>query len=127
MTKKLQFKRYSNTALSTIVGADGELIINTTSKSLTIHDGVTLGGIRQASESMVKQVYGQANVSFSTANAAYNQANTANNLAQSAYVLANAAGSSANTIGAFIQANSAYNQANTAANNASVTVNAIST
>jgi hypothetical protein len=120
MTKKLQFKRYSNTALSTIVGADGELIIDANTKTLTIHDGVTLGGIRQSSENFTKQVYDQANVSFTKANAAYNQANTANNLAQSAYTLANAAGSSANTIGAFLQANSAYTQANTATTNASV-------
>jgi hypothetical protein len=50
MSRTLLFKRTSNTALVNIVGANGELIIDTTNRTLTVHDGVTPGGTRLATE-----------------------------------------------------------------------------
>jgi len=44
MPKQLQFKRYPTSVLSTIIGANGEIIVDTTLKTLTVHDGVTPGG-----------------------------------------------------------------------------------
>ena len=42
--KHLQFRRYANTVLNTTTGLDGELIVDETNKTLTIHDGSTAGG-----------------------------------------------------------------------------------
>ena len=44
MPRTLQFKRYSSATLANTTGANGELIIDTTNNTLTIHDGVTVGG-----------------------------------------------------------------------------------
>ena len=44
MSRTLQFKRYSNSALQNITGANGEIIVDTTNQTLTVHDGVTPGG-----------------------------------------------------------------------------------
>lgn len=44
MPRTLQFKRYSSATLANTTGANGELIIDTTNQTLTIHDGVTPGG-----------------------------------------------------------------------------------
>lgn len=44
MPRTLQFKRYGSTILANTIGANGELIINSTNKTLTVHDGVTVGG-----------------------------------------------------------------------------------
>jgi len=51
MSRTVQFKRYANTTLANIVGASGELIVDTTNQTLTVHDGVTPGGSRVATES----------------------------------------------------------------------------
>ena len=51
--KYLQFRRYANTALSSIRGRDGELIVDKTNKTITVHDGSTLGGSRLATEQFV--------------------------------------------------------------------------
>jgi hypothetical protein len=44
MSRTLQFKRYDSATLANTVGANGELIINTTNHTLTVHNGVTSGG-----------------------------------------------------------------------------------
>ncbi len=44
MSRTLQFKRYSAATLAGITGANGEIIIDTTNQTITIHDGVTPGG-----------------------------------------------------------------------------------
>jgi hypothetical protein len=44
MSRTLQFRRYDNATVANTVGANGELIINTTNKTITVHDGVTPGG-----------------------------------------------------------------------------------
>lgn len=50
MSRTLQFKRYGTLTLANTAGANGELIVDNTTKTLTVHDGTTLGGIRLASE-----------------------------------------------------------------------------
>lgn len=44
MSRTLQFRRYDTATLANTVGADGELIVNTTNKTLTVHDGALPGG-----------------------------------------------------------------------------------
>lgn len=51
--KTLQFKRFANTALSSFVGANGELVVDANSRTLTVHDGVTPGGKRLATEQYI--------------------------------------------------------------------------
>jgi len=85
-TKKLQFKRYANTVVANTVGADGELIVDTTNYALTVHDGSTPGGTRLATETFV--LY-NTNIETELAQSGYNQANTANTLAQSGFDKAN--------------------------------------
>lgn len=55
MTKRLQFKRYTGNTVATITGADGELIIDKSNNTITVHDGTTLGGHRLATEIYVNQ------------------------------------------------------------------------
>jgi hypothetical protein len=116
MSRTLQFKRYANTAVANTTGASGELIIDTTNKTITVHDGTTAGGSRIATEIYVTQqinsnysidgqIFDKANTANVLAQSAFNQANTANVLAQSAFNTANTAN---------VLAQSAFNQANTA-------------
>jgi hypothetical protein len=116
MTKKLQFKRYANTVIANTIGADGELIINTNGYVLTVHNGVTAGGIRHATESFVANTLGSLN--SSSINAAFIQANTPSYTANSAALYANGAFIQANSAsiyanGAFLQANASFIRANT--------------
>ena len=53
MSRTLQFKRYGTAALANTTGANGELIIDSTTKSVTVHDGSTSGGTRLATEEYV--------------------------------------------------------------------------
>jgi len=85
MPKILQFKRYANTVVAGITGANGEIIIDSTNKTITVHDGVTVGGKRLATESYVANNSGIG----TSPQAAFNQANAATSLAQSAYNFAN--------------------------------------
>ena len=55
MSRTLQFKRYANTVVANTTGASGELIIDTTNKTITVHDGTTAGGNRIATEIYVAQ------------------------------------------------------------------------
>jgi hypothetical protein len=81
MSRTLQFKRYSNTALLSVTGATAELIVDSTNKTITVHDGSTAGGTRLATEIFVgKSPFTQA---------AFNKANSANSLAQAAFNYAN--------------------------------------
>jgi hypothetical protein len=53
MSYTLQFKRYSTVTLGSITGATGELIVDSTKKTITIHDGATAGGTPLATENYV--------------------------------------------------------------------------
>ena len=86
MPKILQFKRYANTVVAGLTGANGEIIIDSTNQTITVHDGVTVGGKRLATESYVANNTAAGGTS---PQAAFNQANAATSLAQSAYNFAN--------------------------------------
>ncbi len=100
MPRTLQFKRYGSATLANTIGANGELIINSTNKTLTVHDGVTPGGFTLLNEAIEMDIDQYAR---NTANTASNNItiiqgvnvtqNTnitnATNLAQAAYNYAN--------------------------------------
>lgn len=106
MSRTLQFKRYANTVIAALTGSDGELILDTTNKTITVHDGSTVGGSRLATETFAVS---QANAATSLAQAAFNSGN-------STYVYANSAYYEANS--AYLLSQSAYNQATIALNSA---------
>jgi hypothetical protein len=100
MSRTLQFKRYANTAVANTTGADGELIIDITNKTITVHNGNTVGGSRIATESFVGNSINSFSIAVNTdiyltryaantANAALSQAITANAVALGAFALAN--------------------------------------
>ena len=68
MSKTLQFRRYPANVVSNIVGANGEIIIDTTNKVITIHDGITVGGSAMASANQVANLANS--IVVSTANLA---------------------------------------------------------
>ena len=74
MSRTLQFKRYANTVVANTTGASGEIIIDTTNKLITIHDGVTKGGFVGGSADSTARA--AACTAQTTAQAAYNYANT---------------------------------------------------
>jgi hypothetical protein len=53
MAKTLQFRRLSTAALANTVGANGELIVDSSNGTLSVHNGVTSGGKRLATETYV--------------------------------------------------------------------------
>jgi hypothetical protein len=53
MAKTLQFRRYNTATLATTTGAAGELIVNSSNNSVTVHDGATVGGTELATRSYV--------------------------------------------------------------------------
>jgi hypothetical protein len=75
MPRTLQFKRYGSATLANTIGANGELIINNTNKTLTVHDGVTPGGFTLLNEAIEIDIDQYAR---NTANTAL--ANTANTI-----------------------------------------------
>lgn len=106
MPRTLQFKRYGSATLANTTGANGELIINSTNKTLTVHDGVTPGGfalLNTTTDSNIDQyVRNTANIATSNitilqgVNATQNTNITnAFNLAQAAYNAANTGGGGA--------------------------------
>ena len=105
MSRTLQFKRLANTHLGQIVGANGEIIVDYTNDTLTVHDGQTLGGSRLATEKYT-------NTAIVMANSAFLQANAANVLARAAFDSANINYAFTQTLATNITL--AYNQANTA-------------
>ena len=48
MAKRLQLRKGTATEHNTFTGADGEVTVDTTNKTLRVHDGSTVGGIRLA-------------------------------------------------------------------------------
>ena len=67
MSRTLQFKRLANTHLAQVIGANGEIIVDYTNDTLTVHDGQTLGGSRLATETHVTNSI-RANSAFLIAN-----------------------------------------------------------
>ena len=87
MSRTLQFKRYANTVIAQITGAPGELIIDTTNKVLTIHDGITPGGFSGSAIDSVARA--SASAAAADADAADYSASVAQAKAQAAYNYAN--------------------------------------
>lgn len=48
MSKRVQLRRGTDTEHNTFTGADGEVTVDTTNKTLRVHDGTTAGGTRLA-------------------------------------------------------------------------------
>lgn len=105
MSRTLQFRRYNSATIANTTGANGELIINSTNHTITVHDGVTPGGYALPTFSDI----GTSGVD----QFARNTANSATSLAQSAY-------NYANTISATGIDQFARNTANTASNNITI-------
>jgi hypothetical protein len=97
MSKTLQFKRFTTSNLASITGASGELIVDTTLKVLTVHDGVKAGGWPTANSIAVLLGFEQTNTAIQSLSV---QSNAFFEIANSASVYAN---------GAFIKANTASN------------------
>ena len=53
MAKQLQLRRGTDAEHSTFTGAVGEVTVDTTNKTLRVHDGSTVGGIRLATAAEV--------------------------------------------------------------------------
>jgi len=115
-TTQLQFRRGNTAQTSVFTGAIGEVTVDTDRKTLTVHDGVTVGGTYVATNIQLTSAYGKANAAnnlaqagFDQANLAFNKANVANTIAQSSYDFGNTVNTYA--FSAYSTANSA--QANT--------------
>jgi len=59
MSRQIQLRRGSADAHQTFIGADGEVTVDTTNKTLRVHDGVTPGGsmLARAGESLANADY----------------------------------------------------------------------
>jgi Chaperone of endosialidase len=135
--RQLQFRRYANTVVANTIGADGELIIDTTNKVITLHDGIVAGGYATPTNFQLNQIQVLAQAAFDAANgdlalitselvsnnqfiSAVNQyQNTVITLtstqANAAFAQANLAYAAANTAGSSTTINAAFNVANSAA------------
>ena len=61
MAIQVKFRRGSNGQHSSFTGANGEITVDTTNKTLRVHDGVTVGGIRLAKYSEVSTPFANVN------------------------------------------------------------------
>ena len=52
MTKQVQLRRGTTAQLSSVTGAEGEVIVDTTKDTLTVHDGYTAGGVPLLKENL---------------------------------------------------------------------------
>jgi hypothetical protein len=102
MSRTLQFRRLGTATLANTIGANGELIINTTNKTLTVHDGITPGGSQLLNDFVEVDIdqYARntANTAISNISVLQGVDNTQNNtivfvnqFAQNAYDKANSA------------------------------------
>ena len=116
MSRIIQFKRYGASTLANTVGANGEIIVNLTTKGITLHDGLTAGGFSIQTDNVARVLanasFLQANTSNVTAESAFARANLANILAQAAFTQANTINVSAQA--AFSKANVANTTAEAA-------------
>ena len=125
MSTQIQYRRGTTSQSDSFTGALGEITVETTNKTLRVHDGITLGGFPLATQANLTITLDKTNAAFDKANAANILAqgafDSANNVAPQiapAFNQANAAFNQANTgttiaTGSFNQANAAFNQANT--------------
>ena len=69
MPTQVQFRRGTTAQVGAFTGAAGELVIDTTKKTVVVQDGSTAGGFPLAPNS----AFNVANAAFASANAAYVQ------------------------------------------------------
>jgi len=139
MAKTLQFRRLSTVALANTVGANGELIVDSSNGTISVHNGTTSGGKRLATETYVVNTANQLitvavptrlgqltnDLGYITSNSSISGGSaTAIRLFTPRYIngvafdgTANITISAANTTESLAQ--SAFTQANTASNTAS--------
>ena len=73
----VQFRRANTTMLSTYAGANGEMVINTDDRSLTVHDGTTQGGFTLPSVNPVTVASGVSITPNADTSSVVTQLNTA--------------------------------------------------
>lgn len=66
MARIVQFRRGTTTSLSTILGAPGELFVNTSLVTMVVHDGVTTGGVTLARNADLTSLTSSTNFNIST-------------------------------------------------------------
>jgi microcystin-dependent protein len=66
MATVLKFKRYTTEQAEMITGQAGELMVNTTKKTVIVHDGTTQGGTTLATEGFATSAISTALASYST-------------------------------------------------------------
>ena len=75
MSTTLQFRRGNSAATAAVTGAEGEIFINTQTKTIHVHDGSTTGGIALANASSVSAAISTASSDATTkAGTAYSNA-----------------------------------------------------
>ena len=120
MSKKpysiLKFRRGNTAVSNALTGAQGELFVDLQANTLVMHDGVTTGGHRIATENDIINIQGIDDTQNTNIQTVYDQANSSNVLAQAAFDYANTIIGTENDFieSAYNTANDAYNQANTA-------------
>ena len=67
MSTKVQFRRGNTTQMAAFTGAQGEVVVNTDTNVLVVHDGVTAGGFATPQISYVQSSYNKANGAVQTA------------------------------------------------------------
>jgi hypothetical protein len=66
MTRIVQHRRGTTSSLSTILGAPGELFVDTSLVTVVVHDGVTTGGVTLARNADLTSLTSSTNFNIST-------------------------------------------------------------
>jgi LysM repeat protein len=66
MTRIVQHRRGTTTSLSTILGAPGELFVDTSLVTVVVHDGATTGGVTLARNADLTSLTSSTNFNIST-------------------------------------------------------------
>jgi hypothetical protein len=69
MSIQVKFRRGTSTQHNSFTGANGEITVDTTNKTLRVHDGVTVGGIRLAKYNELSSVTANVSAYLQVANA----------------------------------------------------------
>ena len=56
MSRQIQFRRGTATEHENFIGAMGEITVDTTNKTLRVHDGTTVGGVPLAKQSEIPEI-----------------------------------------------------------------------
>jgi hypothetical protein len=68
MSTQIQFRRGSSSQSDSFTGALGEITVDTTNRTLRVHDGIALGGVSLAKQINVDVAFTQANLAFNSSN-----------------------------------------------------------